>query len=45
MNNQDNDLETYCWLPARICSRMQDNLLLMTFMLAMTILSGLSEYL
>jgi hypothetical protein len=44
MNNQDNDLETNFFLPARISSRMQDNLLLMLFIVVMAIVSGVSEY-
>jgi hypothetical protein len=41
MNNQDNDSETYCRLPSRICSRMQDNLLLLMFLAVMTVVAGL----
>lgn len=41
INNENNDLETCCRLPSRICSRMQDNLLLLTFLVVMTVVAGL----
>jgi len=39
--NTNSDVETCCHLPSRIIMRMQDNMVLLTFLLAMTILSRL----